>query len=113
MPAGCARTAAENVIGGVGGGWAVTMGTLAFERGAATLGQQMSFWLELSELIAAAKDNGKYRDADIRQRIADAYVGLKIMRYSALRMLSNAQQGRTSMEGFTSKIYCEILRYIF
>jgi len=100
-----ARTAKENVIGEVGGGWAVTMGTLAFERGAATLGQQMSFWHELSQLIAAAEANGKYRDGDIRQRIADAYIGLKIMRYSALRMLSNAQHGRMSPEVFTSKIY--------
>lgn len=100
-----ARTAVDNVIGEVGGGWAVTMGTLAFERGAATLGQQMSFWQELSELVEAAKNNGKYRDGDIRQRIAEAYVGLKIMRYSALRMLSNAQQGRMSPEMFTSKIY--------
>jgi alkylation response protein AidB-like acyl-CoA dehydrogenase len=100
-----ARTGKDNVIGEVGGGWKVTMGTLAFERGAATLGQQMSFWHELGQLIDAAAANGKYRDADIRQRIADAYIGLKIMRYSALRMLSNAQHGRMSLEGFTSKIY--------
>lgn len=100
-----ARTPVENVIGEVGGGWAVTMGTLAFERGAATLGQQMSFWYELSELVDAAKANGTYKQGDIRQRIAEAYVGLRIMRYSALRMLSNAQQGRMSPEAFTSKIY--------
>jgi alkylation response protein AidB-like acyl-CoA dehydrogenase len=100
-----ARTAAENVIGEVGGGWAVTMGTLAFERGAATLGQQMSFWYELSELLDVAKANGRFRDGDIRQRIANAYIGLKIMRYSALRMLSNAQHGRMTPEVFTSKIY--------
>ena len=42
-----ARTAADNVVGAVGDGWRVAMGTLAFERGVSTLGQQMSFRSEL------------------------------------------------------------------
>lgn len=100
-----ARTPAANVLGEVGGGWSVAMGTLMFERGASTLGQQMTFWEELGKLIDAAKANGKYADGDIRQRIAQAYAELKIMRYSAMRMLTNAEQGRMSMEGFTYKLY--------
>ena len=35
-----ATTPAENIVGAVDGGWTVAMGTLAFERGASTLGQQ-------------------------------------------------------------------------
>src|SRR5262249_47394332 len=38
-----ARTARANVVGEVNGGWKVAMGTLAFERGASTLGQQLGF----------------------------------------------------------------------
>ncbi|HXN63658.1 MAG TPA: acyl-CoA dehydrogenase family protein, partial [Acidimicrobiales bacterium] len=38
-----ARTPIDNVVGEVNGGWKVAMGTLAFERGASTLGQQLSF----------------------------------------------------------------------
>src|SRR3546814_3120247 len=34
-----ARTDEANVVGAVDGGWPVAMGTLAFERGASTLGQ--------------------------------------------------------------------------
>jgi alkylation response protein AidB-like acyl-CoA dehydrogenase len=49
-----ARTAAANVVGEVGDGWRVAMGTLAIERGAAMLGQQVGFRRELDALTAIA-----------------------------------------------------------
>ena len=100
-----ARTAAENVVGAPGDGWKVAMGTLAFERGVSTLGQQMNFRNELDAIVAAARGNGLLADPLIRQRLAHAHTGLKLMRYSALRMLSNAQQGRLSNEAYTYKIF--------
>jgi alkylation response protein AidB-like acyl-CoA dehydrogenase len=100
-----AHTAADNVVGAVGEGWRIAMGTLAFERGVSTLGQQMSFRNELDAIIAAARANGLSADPLIRQRIAHAHIGLKLMRYSALRMLSNAEAGRLSNEGYTYKIF--------
>lgn len=100
-----ARTPADNVVGEVGGGWKVAMGTLSFERGASSLAQQMSFRRELAALVEAARANGMDRDSLIRQRLAQAYVGLRIMRYNALRMLSNAEHGRLSPEAYTYKIY--------
>ena len=45
-----ARTAVDNVVGEVNGGWRVAMGTLAFERGASTLGQQLAFENELRDV---------------------------------------------------------------
>ncbi|MCP4037036.1 MAG: acyl-CoA dehydrogenase, partial [bacterium] len=92
-----ARTAADNIVGGVNGGWKVAMGTLAFERGASTLGQQMLFHNELEQIIEIAKSNGKAKDPVMRQRIADAWIGLRLQRYNALRMLSGAEPGRESM----------------
>jgi alkylation response protein AidB-like acyl-CoA dehydrogenase len=88
-----ARTAADNVVGGAGGGWSVAMGTLAFERGASTLGQQMLFQNELDEIIRIAKANGRNEDPLIRQRIAQAWIGLRIQRYHALRTLSGLDDG--------------------
>jgi alkylation response protein AidB-like acyl-CoA dehydrogenase len=88
-----ARTAENNLVGVAGGGWSVAMGTLAFERGASTLGQQMLFQNELDEIIQIAKQNGRASDPLIRQRIAQAWIGLRIQRYHALRTLSGADDG--------------------
>lgn len=100
-----ARTAADNVVGAVGDGWRIAMGTLAFERGVSTLGQQMSFRNELAAIITAARANGLIADPLIRQRLAHAHIGLRLMRYSALRMLSNAEAGRLANEAYTYKIF--------
>ena len=100
-----ARTAVDNVVGAVGDGWRVAMGTLAFERGVSTLGQQMSFRSELRAIVEAARVSGMLADPGIRQRLAHAHIGLKLMRYSALRMLSGAEAGRLSNEAYTYKIF--------
>src|SRR5205085_12467987 len=57
-----ARTEASLVVGAPGDGWRVAMGTLGFERGVATLGQQVGFERELAALIALARNNGTVQD---------------------------------------------------
>ncbi|MEY4720339.1 MAG: hypothetical protein RIQ46_64 [Pseudomonadota bacterium] len=99
-----ARCAADSMIGGVGDGWKIAMGLLAFERGVSTLGQQMAFRNELDEIIAAAKANGAAHDPLIRQRIAKAEIGLRLMRYGALRMLSNTDHSAIDGAALTYKI---------
>jgi len=100
-----ARTAEANVVGGVGNGWQVAMGLLAFERGVSTLGQQMGFIADFDAVVAAAKANGAIDDLAIRRRLIDAYAGLRIMRYTALRTLSAAEGHSLSREGMTQKVY--------
>jgi alkylation response protein AidB-like acyl-CoA dehydrogenase len=94
-----ARTARENVLGQPGDGWKVAMATLSFERGASTLGQQMNFRQELEAICEAARQNGRVRDPLIRQRLADAWMGLEIQRYNALRTLSDTGEaaGRAAL----------------
>ena len=94
-----------DIIGGVGDGWKIAMALLGFERGASTLGQQMTFADEFSKIAALAKRNGAAQDPLIRQRIAKAYAGLKIMRFTALRTLQAAETGDLTKEGYMSKIY--------
>lgn len=99
-----ARCPSDSLIGGVGDGWKIAMGLLAFERGVSTLGQQMAFRNELDEIIAAAKANGSAKDPLIRQRIAKAEIGLRLMRYGALRMLSNSDHSKIDGAALTYKI---------
>ena len=99
-----ARCPADSMIGGVGDGWKIAMGLLAFERGVSTLGQQMAFRNELDEIIAAAKANGAANDPLVRQRIAKAEIGLRLMRYGALRMLSNTDHAKIDGAALTYKI---------
>ena len=92
-------------IGAEGDGWKVAMALLGFERGVSTLAQQMHFRNELDEIVEAAQANGKAKDPIIRQRLAHAHAGLKIMRYNALRMLANADSGALTGEAYTYKLY--------
>ena len=96
---------AEDIVGAPGDGWKVAMGLLGFERGVSTLGQQMLFQTELDEIIRIAKANGASRDPDIRQRIAEAHIGLKTMRYNSMRMLSGGEDGSLSREAMIYKLY--------
>jgi alkylation response protein AidB-like acyl-CoA dehydrogenase len=100
-----ARTEAGCIVGAPGDGWKVANGTLAFERGVSTLGQNLLFRNELAELIALAKQNGRAQDPLIRQRLADAWIGLEIMRTNALRVLSEPGGAATTPAAMITKLY--------
>lgn len=100
-----ARTAVNNVVGEVNGGWKVAMGTLAFERGASTLGQQLNFQNELEQVFDIAQANGAAEDPVMRQRLADAWIGLRIMRFNALRAFSHSDGAELSREAMITKLY--------
>jgi len=97
---------AADIVGAPGDGWKVAMGLLGFERGVSTLGQQMLFQNEFDEIIRIARDNGAAADPVIRQRIADAHVGLRIMRFNSMRMLSGGgDDGTLQKEAMIYKLY--------
>ena len=99
-----AKAHKNHIVGGVNNGWKVAMGTLAFERGGSTLIQQQLFQTEFDRMLATAKNNGASRDPLMRQRIAKAWTGLKIMRLNALRMLDN-DSSELGREALISKLY--------
>lgn len=79
-----ARTEAGLVLGHPGDGWAVARYLLGVERGVATLGQQIQFRREFDEVLAAAQRTGASEDPVLRQRIAQARIGLEALRAYAL-----------------------------
>jgi alkylation response protein AidB-like acyl-CoA dehydrogenase len=98
-----ARTSAELVVGEVGEGWRVAMGLLGFERGVSTLAQQLTYERELSELIDLARARGRDQDPVIRQRLADAWIGVRIIRLNALRFM--AEDGVPGAESSMFKLF--------
>ena len=99
-----ARTSAHNMIGQPGDGWKIAMALPGFERGVSTLGQQMQFQNELDEVVRIARANGAAQDPVIRQRIAQSWAGLRVLRYNSLRMLSRAQDGSLRPEATIYKL---------
>ncbi|MFB8279834.1 acyl-CoA dehydrogenase family protein [Nocardia colli] len=85
-----ARTAADLVIGAPGEGWRIAMGTLTFERGISTLGQQIRFARELADVEALARRTGAADDPLIADRIDRAWVGLRVLRAHAIRTMEGA-----------------------
>ncbi len=95
----------QHLVGKPGEGWKVAMGLLEFERGVSTLGQQMHFTYEFDLVVKAAKASGRAADPQIRQRIAQAWCGLRVMRYNALRMLAGGEGPGLKREALIYKYY--------
>ena len=94
------RIPATQIVGAVNDGWKVAMGTLAFERGALTLGQQMAFTREFEHLLDAAKN-----EPATRQMLSDLWIRLQIMRWNAERTLAVDSNVELVREAMIHKLY--------
>jgi alkylation response protein AidB-like acyl-CoA dehydrogenase len=99
-----ARTEASMVVGEQGEGWKVAMGTLGFERGVSTIGQQVGFARELEGVVALARENGAIEDPVIRDKLVRARMGLEVMRLNALRTLAGFSTSSQGPEASISKL---------
>jgi alkylation response protein AidB-like acyl-CoA dehydrogenase len=100
-----ATTEASLVVGAVGDGWRVAMGTLGFERGVATVGQQIGFRRELDALIELARRTGAIDDPVLRDRLTRAWLELDVMRSHALRTLAEVGDGAPGPEASVTKLF--------
>jgi alkylation response protein AidB-like acyl-CoA dehydrogenase len=92
-----ARTDADLVVGEPGDGWRVAMGTLTFERGVSTLGQQIRYKREHAGIVEMAKRTGAIDDPVIRERLTRSWAGLQTMRSYALKTMDVEQAGQDSV----------------
>ena len=93
-----ARTRADLVVGEPGDGWRIARATLGFERGVATLGQQIGFRRELSQLAADAQRTGAAADPLLRDKLARAWIGLEVMHAYARRPVTETGAGASVMK---------------
>ncbi len=99
------RVPAQNVLGKIGDGWNVALGTLMHER--ATLGAGLHIvyrrWFE--RLVGLAHELGRANDVVIRQKLAGAYTEIEVMRLNQMRIISRIGQGATpGPEGSIQKL---------
>ena len=95
----------EHVIGDVNNGWRVSSSTLTHERG--TNPRQLVLHIQLLEqLLRLALESGAYDDHRLGQRLAQAYVEVRLFQLHNWRSLSRLEHGRElGPEGSALKLY--------
>ncbi len=92
------RVPADNLIGELNTGWRIAQTTLSYERGGDTMGivarLQQSFD-RLLQIVSTPRTDGKkpIDDPLLRQKLGEIYAEVEVLRYSSLRILSNAEKG--------------------
>jgi alkylation response protein AidB-like acyl-CoA dehydrogenase len=101
-----ARTAVDNIVGEVNGGWSVATALLGHERGEEAATNPIFFRYELDRLVELARQYGKVDDPVVRDRLAWCYEQVEIMRYLGYRILTQyLREGDLGPAASISKLY--------
>jgi alkylation response protein AidB-like acyl-CoA dehydrogenase len=105
------RVPVENVLGNVNDGWNVAISTLMHERGAYGARLILLFKRNINRLIELARTtqrNGRpaAQDSILRQKLAQCYAEVEIMRLNQLRAFSRiSSTGAPGPEGSIQKLF--------
>lgn len=105
------RVPVENLLGKVNDGWNVAVSTLMHERGAYGARLVLSFKSNINRLIELARTVGRNgraasQDPVIRQKLAQCFAEVEIMRVNQLRAFSRiAATGAPGPEGSIQKLF--------
>ena len=109
------RVPHENLVGELNTGWQIAQTTLSYERGGNTLGRvsrQTAQFHRLLEVASALRYDSTRAIDDplIRQKLAQIYAEIEVLRYSSLRLLSRLEKGnRPGPESAVTKLsYSEL-----
>src|SRR5919199_5719204 len=105
------RVPKQQLVGQLNDGWRIAMTTLTHERGSASFGTQVNIKRALDNIIEVAKKvkrNGVPLSTDpvIRQKLAQAYIRVDIMRLNNYRSITNQLRGQPpGPEASLDKLY--------
>jgi alkylation response protein AidB-like acyl-CoA dehydrogenase len=89
-----ARVPVKDCLGEIGQGWRTAMLLLSFERGASGVGQYTEFRRQYDEIVEQARRFGRADDPASRRRLAACLVELECLRYHAMHILTQVEQGK-------------------
>jgi alkylation response protein AidB-like acyl-CoA dehydrogenase len=105
------RVPKQQLVGQLNDGWRIAMTTLTHERGSASFGTQVQMKRALDNIIDAAKKvkrHGQPLSADpvLRQKLAQAYIRVDVMRLNNYRSMTNQLRGQPpGPEASLDKLY--------
>jgi alkylation response protein AidB-like acyl-CoA dehydrogenase len=105
------RVPRANVVGEVNDGWRIAVTTLMHERQTLTFSRQLQSSIALQDLLALAArlpsgSHAAARDRIVRQRLAEAYIDNRAMKFTALRNLTRVLRGGVpGPEGSIEKLF--------
>jgi alkylation response protein AidB-like acyl-CoA dehydrogenase len=86
-------TPANSILGAPGEGWRIAMTTLAYERGPSDAGYASKCGASLRRLEEGARSGAIPATGQNRRALAEAYVGVEVLRVHVLRSLSRRLNG--------------------
>lgn len=97
---------AAHLVGEPGMGWQIAMGILAHERGPVwTFTFQRKIRRSFERVARLARDGGAAQDGRIRQRLAQSYIEVQILKYIGYRSLTRLlRTGHPGVESSLEKI---------
>jgi alkylation response protein AidB-like acyl-CoA dehydrogenase len=108
------RVPKENLVGKINEGWRVAMGTLMHERGTFGAGLQVNYKRNFNRLVEIAHEMKRDTDPIIRQKLAQAYTEIEVMRCNQMRAFSKINEtGVPGPEGSIQKIFWSELNQRF
>ncbi|MGH7818814.1 MAG: acyl-CoA dehydrogenase family protein, partial [Candidatus Binatia bacterium] len=101
---------AANVIGGENQGWKVILTSLGHERGTLNVVDRVRLQRDLLRLIARARETGPggrpaVEEPVFRQRIAQSWIEMEIVRLFSIRILSDLERGRPTPDSSVIKLF--------
>ncbi len=108
------RVPVANVVGKVNEGWKVAMGTLMHERGTFGAALQVNYRRNFNRLVEIAHQMNRTGDPLVRQKLAQAYTEIEVMRCNQMRAFSRINEtGVPGPEGSIQKIFWSELNQRF